>query len=88
MSDRAAMTILPKKKEGEESDSDSEGSGEASPSPPTRPPLPTGTHVGPPDDSGGAFLPSSDSYYHRYYTCMYVCMLVCICLCVCISALD
>ena len=79
MSDRAAMTILPKKKEGEESDSDSEGSGEASPSPPTRPPLPTGTHVGPPDDSGGAFLPSSDSYYHRYYTCVYACMYLSVC---------
>ena len=67
------MTILPKKKEGEESDSDSEGSGEASPSPP----LPPGTHgVSPrsPDDSGGAFLPSSESYYHR-------CVCVCVCAC-------
>lgn len=65
---KGAMTILPKKKEGEESDCDSEGSGEASPSPAVRPPLPSGTHGGPPrspDDSGGAFLPSSETYYHR-----------------------
>ena len=56
------MTILPKKKEGEESDSDSEGSGEASPSPPT---LPPGGPSRSPETGGGPFLPSSDSYYHR-----------------------
>lgn len=70
------MTILPKKKEGEESDCDSEGSGEASPSPAVRPPLPSGTHGGPsrpPDDSGGAFLPSSETYYHRCVGNVYTC---------------
>ena len=62
------MTILPKKKEGEESDN--EASGETSHSPPAgRPSLPPGAHSGPsrsPDASGGTFLPSSDGYYHRY----------------------